>query len=214
MATVYYMWNFKPDERSDLNQKVIIHNARFIKYYKIITPNELKYLLDKNDVFPNLSELYDMIPHWVSKADLGRLLLIYFYGGIYSDVDCFIQKPFTSHAKNNNVVLFTENVCSSTDQLGPRECKNPENAVRISNYFFGCRTPLHPFFKEVIEECLSRLTQLLLVEKNTNINSDDILWMCGPDVITSVYHKSKHNYHDILLYDTSFLSHRCYGSWR
>ena len=163
MNTIYYMWNFKPDEKNTINRNVIINNARFIKYYKIITPAELKYILDKNDVFPNLSELYDMIPHWVSKADLGRLLVIYFYGGLYSDVDCFIQKPFTSHVNNNNVVLFTENICSSTDQLGPRECKNPENVLRVSNYFFGCRTPLHPFFKEVIEECLSRLTQLLIV---------------------------------------------------
>jgi mannosyltransferase OCH1-like enzyme len=203
------MWNFKPLEKNNINNDVIDHNLKYINSYQIITPTILEEILN-NNIFPELLELYNKIPHWVIKADLGRLLLIYFYSGIYSDVDCFINKNF----KDNNIILFTEHICNSVNDLGPRECKNPDNVVRISNYFFGSKVKEHPFLKEVIEECLLRLKQLLNIENKTNLNYQDILWVCGPDVITTVYHRSKHNYNDITLYDNSYLSHKCYGSWR
>lgn len=203
------MWNFNPLEKNNINQDVILNNLKFIESHKIITPINLEEVIN-NDIFPELLELYNKIPSWVVKADLGRLLLIYFHSGIYSDVDCFINKKF----KNNNIILFTEHICSSVDHLGPRECKNPDNVVRIANYFFGSTVKKHPFLKEVIEECMFRLKQLLIIENNTNLNHQDILWVCGPDVITTVYHRSKHKYKDITLYDNSYLSHKCYGSWR
>jgi hypothetical protein len=100
------------------------------------------------------------------------------------------------------------------DHLGSRECKHPDNVVRIANYAFGSKMKHHPFLKEVIEECIERMGQLFLVENNQNVNSQDILWVCGPDVITTVYHRSKHNYTDVFLYDQTYLQHKCYGSWR
>jgi hypothetical protein len=110
------------------------------------------------------------------------------------------------------MVVFTEHVCKSVNELGPRECKHPDNVVRIANFCFGSSTVQHPFLKEVIEECIRRLTQILF-EKNTKLSQRDVLWMCGPDVITTIYHRSKHKY-DITLYDTTYLQHKCYGSWR
>ena len=38
-----------------------------------------------NDTFPELVQLYSQIPHWVVQADLIRLLLVYFNGGLYAD---------------------------------------------------------------------------------------------------------------------------------
>lgn len=109
--------------------------------------------------------------------------------------------------------LFTEKTMESVNQLGPRECKNPENILRISNYFFGTSIKKHPFLKEVINECINRLEQILIIEKNTNLSWRDILWTCGPDVITTIYHKSRSKY-NILLFDSSTIKHYCYSSWR
>ena len=74
------------------------------------------------------------------------------------------------------------------------------------------QTPL--FLKEVIEECINRLNKLLIIENRRVLNNEDILWVCGPDVITTIYHESKNKYNDIFLYDTTFLNHKCNGSWR
>ena len=208
MNSIYYMWNFKPNEKYLFPQDVIMNNSNYISNYSIQTPKNIDVLVN-NNVFPELTQLYYQIPHWVIQADLGRLLLVYFNGGFYCDADCFIRKKWNT---DSPIVLFTERICKSVHKLGPRECKNPENVLRIANYGFGANTIHHPFIKEVIEECIRRLKQLLS-EKNTTLSHHDVLWVCGPDVITTIYHRRKHNY-DIMLYDTTYLQHKSYASWR
>jgi mannosyltransferase OCH1-like enzyme len=207
------MWRFKPNEKKRFPMDVINNNKKFIENYKIVTPSIVEDLI-KEPTFMDLYELYHIIPNWVTQSDLGRLLIIYFYGGIYSDADCFICKKLNQHSQNHQLVLFTENICNSINELGKRECKNPDNLLRVANYCFGSVIPKHPFLKEVINECLLRLKQLLIIENKTTLTHEDILWVCGPDVITTIYHKSKHFYSDIFLYDQSFLLHKCNGSWR
>jgi mannosyltransferase OCH1-like enzyme len=216
-TTIYYMWNFKPDEKNEFPRDVIINNLNYVKNFKIITPPTVIDLISKNkDIFPDLLKLYNMIPHWIIKADLGRLLIIYFMGGIYSDMDCFIKKDFLSETNNYNAVLFTEHICTSIDQLGLRESKNPENMSRLANFCFYLKFIKHPFFKKVIDECINRLKKLLLIEKKQKFTHEDILWVCGPDVITTLYHKlkKKEKYNDVILLDNTYLQHVCYGSWR
>jgi len=213
------MWNFKPSEVNNFliyNKNVINNNSKYINQYKLIEPYNINLLcnfLQKNKplLFPYLHQLYNIIPHWVIKADLARLLFIYYNGGIYCDVDCFIKKKFDN---DYNVILFTEHICKSVHSLGPRESKNPDHKIRIANYFFYSKIKKHPFFKEVIDECLKRLEQLFIKENNNRLTHKDILWCCGPDVITTIYHSTKNKYTDIYLCDQSFLSHKCYGSWR
>jgi mannosyltransferase OCH1-like enzyme len=201
---IHYMWNFKPNEKRPFPQDVIQHNQTT---FSLETPSTIEHLIH-NSEFPEIAELYSQLPHWVIQADLVRLLLVYFNGGFYCDADCFILKKWNTPS---SMILFTEHICKSVRELGPRECKHPDNVVRIANFCFGANKH-HPFLKEVIEECIRRIKQILS-EKNKQLSHQDILWTCGPDVITSVYHKSKHKY-DICLYDTTYLQHKCYGSWR
>ena len=207
------MWDFKPNEVNMIPKDPINNNSKYVKNHAIITPRVLEPIL-KNNVFPKLLEVYPLIPKWVIKTDLGRLLVIYFNGGIYADTDCFIQKPLTVHKENHKVILFVEKVCNSINELGHRECKNPENVVRIANYCFGSKVKKHPFFKEVIEECFNRLNKLLIIERRTELSHADILWVCGPDAITTVYHNVRQRYNDIYLYDKDYLNHTSTGSWR
>ncbi len=214
MDNITYMWNFKPNEVKTIPMNVIENNKKYYKNYQIIGPEIIQSLINNNDISDKLINLYNLIPHWVVKADLGRLLYIYYNGGFYSDVDAFIVKtPVNKTYQYCDMFLFTEKTMESVNQLGPRECKNPENILRISNYFFGTSIKKHPFLKEVINECINRLEQILIIEKNTNLSWRDILWTCGPDVITTIYHKSRSKY-NILLFDSSTIKHYCYSSWR
>ena len=210
-STVHYLWYFKPNELNSFPYDVVENNGCYIDNYKIYDPISIKPYINNNDDFVDLNEIYDLIPHWVIKCDLARLLVVYFNGGLYSDVDCFIKKRFDNDG--NNVVLFIERIVESAHLLGDRECKDPENVVRVANYCFGSTTKKHPFFKEAIEECINRLRQLIIVEKIKKFNAKDILYVCGPDVLTTVYHRSRHKYKDIILYDESYLDHRYYSSW-
>jgi mannosyltransferase OCH1-like enzyme len=215
MDNIIYLWKFKPNEKKHFPQDVVINNLKYIENYKIINdPSIIESFIINNNIFPSLLQLYNRIPHWVIKTDLGRLLAVYLNGGLYADADCFIQKKLDKHNDTDNIILFIEHKCSSVNQLGKRECKNPENLVRIANFCFGSKTKNHPFLKEVIGECVYRLNKLLMIEKKSVFNHEDILWVCGPDVITTIYHRSKHKYNDIFLYDKTFLNHKCNGSWR
>jgi hypothetical protein len=201
-----YMWNMRPNERKPIPRDCINHNLTMMPKHYVIHPEEINSLARDT---PILNELWDKIPHWVTKADLGRLLYIYNHGQFYFDVDCIVKKALPD---TNKMIVFTETILRDVSELGPRECKNPENVLRVANYAFGTTTVKHPFLKEVIDECISRLSWL--VNSNIKPSETDILWVCGPDVITTVYHRSKHNYSDLLLLDKSYLSHLCYGSWR
>lgn len=211
---IIYMWNFKPDEKAKIPLKCILQNKQFIQNYQIITPADIEPLLP---TFANLPALWHKIPneYWIIKADLGRLLYIYMNDGFYLDVDCLLTK--NPSAVNNikqsvDLTLFTESIVN-INLLGPRECKNPANAVRIANYAFGANCLKHPFLEICINECLRRLEYLFDLNLK-KWEQTDILWVCGPDVITTMYHEYKKKLPSILLLDTTFTNHLQYGSWR
>lgn len=216
MNNIIYLWDFKnPDIQKKIPMNVVENNKKYIKNYQIISPEMIQSLINNNDISEKLINLYNLIPQWIVKTDLGRLLYIYYNAGFYADIDAFIVKSpkIPPNFQNCDMFLFTEHICKSVNELGSRECKNPENVLRISNYFFGTSIKKHPFLKEVINECINRLEQILIIEKKEKLSQIDILWTCGPDVITTIYHKSRSNY-NILLFDSSIIKHYCYSSWR
>ena len=218
--SITYMWNFKPNERDSIPMDCIRKNQMFLPEYTIITSHDIKPILSS---FDGLAELWNKIPeqYWIVKADLGRLLYIYKNGGFYLDVDCVIQEnPFQSiNPKHDRMVLFTE-FTVSVDKLGPRECKNPRNALRIANFAFASNYKRHPFLETCIRECMRRLT--VLFDENLDTWAEtDILWVCGPDVITTMYHAQFNDDGSDADVDTSIrliergcLHHLGYGSWR
>lgn len=59
---------------------------------------------------------------------------------MYFDIDCFMSKQLDKHNNNkDNILLFIEHKNVNINNLGPRECKNKENSLRIANYCFGSR---------------------------------------------------------------------------
>jgi mannosyltransferase OCH1-like enzyme len=190
-----------PNETKIPNNVIMLENSKIVPLYKIIGPSNILPLVKQFSL--ELYNIWYTIPHWVIQADVGRLLYIYYHGGMYLDCDCIINKKISSSAP---VVLFTERIVS-VSSLGPRECKHPNNRVRIANYAFMTTVKEHPFLKSVIIECIRRLH--LLPSKITHA---DVLWVCGPDVITSIYHSQ--NPPDVELLDESYLKHHRCGSWR
>ena len=46
------------------------------------------------------------------------------------------------------------------------------------------------------------------------ISEIDIVWLCGPDVITSVYHDNNQNFSDIILLEKDYIKHQSFSGWR
>ena len=220
-SSIVYMWNFKPDERAAIPMTCINKNKQFIPKHVIVTPTDIIPILSS---FPGLPELWAKIPHWIVRADLGRLLYIYKHGGVYLDMDCVIAtNPFGGggggggiNPKTDRMILFTE-FTVNIDVLGPRECKNPQNALRIANFAFASNYKRHPFLELCIRECMRRL-EVLFQSNLDKWAETDILWVCGPDVITTMYHEqaadASESDSSIRLMERGYLRHLGYGSWR
>lgn len=216
-SSIVYMWNFKPDERAAIPMTCININKQFIPKHVIVTPADIIPILSS---FPGLPELWAKIPHWIVRADLGRLLYIYKHGGVYMDMDCVITtNPFgrdSINPKSDRMILFTEFMVN-IDVLGPRECKNPRNALRVANFAFAANYKRHPFLELCIRECMRRL-EVLFQSNLDEWAETDILWVCGPDVITTMYHEQAADAADsdssIRLIERGYLRHLGYGSWR
>jgi mannosyltransferase OCH1-like enzyme len=198
----FSLWNFKPDEREPFPSLFTYANGRYLATFCIVRPDEIEELLMS---LPDLDKHWDRISPWIVKSDLARLIYIYARGGFYFDSDCEILRPIESVA--DVATVFTEAILPSTAVLGPREDKSPERRHRIANYAFGCQKPRNPFFKACIDECLRRLEQI----NYTATTPQDVLWVCGPDVITTVYHT--HQF-PVRLLGPNYVKHRAVGSWR
>lgn len=205
-----YMWHMKPNEKVSIPMKNITKNERYFNT-TIIGPKEVDQLV-KDLNHPLLNDLWKLIPWWIVKADLGRLLYVYVNGGFYFDADCSVKKNFLPLTQNN-MVLFIEKKLRTVKKLGPREKKSEDRLLRIANFAFGSRVKKHPFLKQVIDECLTRVSKFLK-ESPKDISEIDVVWLCGPDVITSIYHDYKHLYSDIILLEKNNLNHQSTGGWR
>lgn len=191
-----YMWNMNPQETRLPNEKVFQHNAKYVPDYKLIGPKEINPLLP---LFPDIQRQWDTIPHWVIKADIARLLYIYEYGGVYLDCDCLVEQPLPKEPW-----VCVEKVVP-VHLLGTKESKHPSHAMRIANYAFGFPKH-HPLLKEALEECARRLPQ-------ADATAENILWVCGPDVMTTVYHRHQEK-KNIALLNHAYIKHLAVGSWR
>lgn len=215
-GTAVYMWHIKPDEPKKLPMKNIQKNAFYFEP-KIIGAKEVENLALEMQC-DRLFSLWKRIPTtwWIVKADLGRLIYVYLNGGFYFDVDCKVRKNFLEESKNK-LTLFVERKLKSVKKLGPREDTSENRTLRIANYAFGSPNKKHPFLKKVIQECLDRLEIIFKEFKSApppKLQNSDVIWVCGPDVLTSMYHDFKHQFDDILLLDKSYLKHQCFGGWR
>jgi len=196
------LWNFKPDEIAPFPSVFEHANGRFLNSFRVVRPVDIESCLEE---FPALRDNWPRISPWIVRSDLARLLYVYTHGDFYFDSDCEILRKFPKVPEP--VVLFLEAILPSTSFLGPREDKHPDRRLRIANYAFGATLPRHPFFRDCIEECVRRLEQL----DYTAQTSHDVLWVCGPDVITSLYHSQRHVVRRL---DFGYVKHRAARSWR
>lgn len=223
-TTVYYLWYFKPDETQRPPMEYINHNLKYFPKYQILSERDVMQYVNQ---FPKLSAIWPRIPWWIVRADIARLLVVYFNGGFYFDVDARVTKPiepaiqqFSSNQnqnQNRSMYLFTEKILSNTSKLGSREDKSNERRLRIANYAFGSIEKRDPFLLECINECIKRLHIILneLYQSSTgkSVTQEDILWIAGPDVITSIYHKFK-NRQNVYLFDQTYVKNKGFASWR
>jgi len=170
--------------------------------YNVIYPKDIEPLVEKH---PELYEIWDKIPNWVTKCDIARYLFLYYNVGTYLDMDCVKQKDIPKDILNSaNIVLYTEHIGVPT---GPREDKSI--TLRVANYAMTSIKPLQKFWLECIDESVRRVKSILDIEWTDK----DVLWSAGPGMVSEVYHNLEDK-SGITVLDDTHVTHHATGSWR
>ena len=203
--SLWYMFGLWDDRMPESMRQIQRHNAAKC-------PTFTSTVFDKEHVektVPDWDALDKAIRRKVVLADIARYYLMWVHGGMYLDLDVRVNRDLNRvvkqcRARGKRVLLFTEH--DRAARLGPRE----SHTHRIYNCMFWSE-PGEDFWKECYDLAVARCRTL------TTWGDPDILWASGPDVVTTVYHRSAHKDKiQVLDHNDSLrlLTHLEKGSWR
>jgi len=207
---------------------VPINLYNYIEKIRRLNPNWNYMFFDDNDIieFMKSTEYYEHFCSFTEKIqqiDFFRYVAIYYYGGIYLDLDIDVVRDF------NDLDLGK---C-----IFPVELKNPSDEILITknlplvgNYAFYAPKG-HPFIKMVIDNILKQRISDEIIEKASKTHGDTprdvrIYYTTGPILITQTYYDyttSNDNDNSVILIEPEpyldncfgkYGFHKFHGSWR
>ena len=145
---------------------------------------DFKYILWKDDKidklmkedFPEYYKKFNELPRTIMKIDMFKYFLMYKYGGLYTDMDYYMFKPFD--------LLEYKVVIPSN-----REDKNG-NPICLGTCIFASE-PNHPYWKLVIDSLFTIDRSIIEYTKDENIDGN--ILGTGPKFIFEMWKK----YHKI-----------------
>ncbi len=175
---------------------------------------------------PEYNEIYSGYRLNIQRADLARYLILYEYGGVYSDLDISGFRPMDELLRmypESNFFSFVEITLTPerARSIGEREKIRrvgmemgfgsiPEDPERIASYLCIC-TPKHPMMLAVLEEAKRR--SILQACRQY-----DVFYITGPDLFTTVIHRYLTKYHDVIVIDRktadNFFIHHGSALWK
>lgn len=184
--------------------------------YKFYTDEDMDNLM-KNE-FSEYYEKFNELPRMIMKIDMFRYFLMYKYGGLYTDMDYLMFRPFD--LLNEKVVI----PCNREDENG--------NPICLGNCIFASQ-PNHPFWKSLMDTLFT--IDRKKIDYYTDKNIDGNVLGTGPMFVfamwkkyskinndiyvskRSLFHpptKNNNQYIEGLKKDGCYGMHICTGLWR
>lgn len=213
-------WKTKdiPVRYEKLIQSVINHNPKW--NYLFFSDEDIKEFIDNK--MPEYRNTFFSLPNKIQQIDFFRYLAIYYYGGIYLDLDILVEYPLDELYDNPHICKF------------PIEYENINDVIitdqgfdsLIGNYAFYAPAK-HAFVKKIIDNIVNkRMTQQDIIKaKSTNGDTMldvEIYCTTGPILVTQSYIDFE-NKADVALLKTApfhperfgkYARHYCMGTWR
>ena len=149
-------------ERIDITRKNL--NCKYYYYYD----DKQCYDFIKNNYSNKILEAYDSLIPTAFKADLWRFLILYKFGGIYSDLSQKVLIPYDINKGNYDMLLVKDR----------KVCNNNNDTIAIS---FMATCPNNNFFKYIIDNLTTDI-----LNKRKGICSLDVT---GPVRIGTLFKK-------------------------
>ncbi|GME92430.1 unnamed protein product [Ambrosiozyma monospora] len=206
---IWQMWRFSPTEKNfpyaDLHDKWTKLNPNF--KYNFQTNAELIDLICEKFKYtvPEVAYALESLPSLILKADFSRYLVLFLYGGAYSDLDVNLLVPMDDWFDTNRdvgLVIGMEN-----DGTGD----NPTPLLdQIENWFFKAK-PRHPVLAKLIATVVKNTFEAhdkgLVPDDKDHQDSErcsrfNVLSWTGPFVLSHVVHAHINSLQNPTIVDT------------
>lgn len=188
----------------------------YIERFDIFNPEfkQVQWIESEVIALMNEKELitYNTYKLNIQKSDFARYIVLKYYGGIYSDYDILVIKPFISfYNENANNDLFFEEKTITEDFIEKTKSYKirnnvPESALRISNYFI-MSTPQSVNMEGIINLCGERCGL-------TVVDDYDVIYTSGPDVVSTYFNSIPNIKYLTKTESDTYFSHLGFGHWR
>ena len=203
------------------------HYKNFVNKIKIMNPTWNYMFFDDDDIIhfmksttPEYYDTFLILTGKIQQIDFFRYVAIYYYGGLYLDLDIETVSGF------DDIDL--------TKCIFPIESKNPVDEILVSqsaplvgNYAFYAPKG-HSFIKNIIENIVNQRIPnetILTAQKNHTDDSRDVYvyYRTGPILVSQTYADFGLADDSVMLIEPEpymdncfgkYGYHRCYGSWR
>lgn len=155
-----------------MNVKKLNPNSK----YMFFTDKDIDIFI-KNK-FPQYYSIFHNFPYTIQKIDFFRYLAIYYYGGVYLDLDILLFKSLNDIIDNNKCVFPLEFSKSSDKILHKQGFYG-----LIGNYAFYAPKN-HPFIKKIIDNIVNKRID---ITNSTNDNRKYVYYTTGPVMVTQSY---------------------------
>jgi mannosyltransferase OCH1-like enzyme len=148
--------------------------------YRFYTDDDMDRLMKTE--FPEYYDKFNELPRMIMKIDMFRYFLMYKYGGLYTDMDYFIFKPFD--LLGYNVVI----PCNKEDRYGTPIC--------LGNCIFASQ-PGHTFWKVLMDTLFT--IDRTKKEYSYDKNIDENILGTGPMFVFNKWKEYSQNNKDIYI---------------
>ena len=133
--------------------------------YRFYTDEDMDRLMKTE--FPEYYDKFNELPRMIMKIDMFRYFLMYKYGGLYTDLDYLMFKPFDM--LNEKVVT----PCNRETDNGNPSC--------LGNCIFASQ-PNHPYWKSLMDT-------LFTIDRTKLYTDDSVLQSTGPVLVFDMWKK-------------------------
>lgn len=152
--------------------------------YTLFNDNDIEHFIKQK--FPQYLSTFHKFPYTIQKIDFFRYLAIYYYGGVYLDLDIKLHQSIQD-LNNTSKCVFPLEFERSSDQILHQQGFQG----LIGNYAFYAPKN-HPFIKKIIDNIISERIPIKISECSDY--RQYVYYTTGPVMVTQSYldYSSKH----------------------
>jgi len=208
------------------------HYKHFVERIKTLNPTYNYMFFDDNAIIefiknkmPEYYYPFSKLTTKIQQIDFFRYLAVYYYGGLYLDLDIDTTIPIDNFDQLGDKCVFPIEIKNVCDKL----LKDQNFDYLVGNYaFYGAKG--HPFIKKLIDNVVQqRIDDRDIFEAQKTCTDDArdvyVYYRTGPVLVTQTYIDYLASGENLDVYvieprpykDNCFGNygfHQCYGSWR